>query len=232
VAQPARHRAIRRPGGVGRHPDRDMGPGASGPATASWPSAAGPRRTPVDMLRTRVVQLMRQNGWKRVAVTSPDKSAGKSTTCCNLLASLSRQTDRRTILFDLDLRRPALASILGHKGEVSFSAVLEGGSLREAGDPVQRGLGRVDELPARAQPDRASPVRPHGERAGADREDLPARHHDLRHAADAGDGRRARLPQERGLRDRRRRRRDDDDRPDRHLSRRRSRARRTCWASC
>jgi Mrp family chromosome partitioning ATPase len=80
----------------------------------------------VDMLRTRVVQLMRQNGWKRVAVTSPDKSAGKSTTCCNLLASLSRQTDRRTILFDLDLRRPALANILGHKGDVSFSAVLAG----------------------------------------------------------------------------------------------------------
>jgi Mrp family chromosome partitioning ATPase len=80
----------------------------------------------VDMLRTRVVQLMRQNGWKRVAVTSPDKSAGKSTTCCNLLASLSRQTDRRTILFDLDLRRPALANILGHKGDVSFSSVLSG----------------------------------------------------------------------------------------------------------
>jgi Mrp family chromosome partitioning ATPase len=80
----------------------------------------------VDMLRTRVGQLMRQNGWKRVAVTSPDKSAGKSTTCCNLLASLSRQTDRRTILFDLDLRRPALANILGHKGDVSFSSVLAG----------------------------------------------------------------------------------------------------------
>jgi Mrp family chromosome partitioning ATPase len=86
----------------------------------------GPEANAVDMLRTRVVQLMRQNGWKRVAITSPDKSAGKSTTCCNLLASLSRQTDRRTILFDLDLRRPALANILGHKGDVSFSAVLSG----------------------------------------------------------------------------------------------------------
>ena len=86
----------------------------------------GPEANAIDMLRTRVVQLMRQNGWRRVAVTSPDKSAGKSTTCCNLLASLSRQTDRRTMLFDLDLRRPALASILGHTGEESFSAVLAG----------------------------------------------------------------------------------------------------------
>jgi len=88
--------------------------------------AGGTEANAVDMLRTRVVQLMRQNGWKRVAVTSPDKSAGKSTTCCNLLASLSRQTDRRTMLFDLDLRRPALANILGHKGEESFSSVLAG----------------------------------------------------------------------------------------------------------
>jgi Mrp family chromosome partitioning ATPase len=86
----------------------------------------GAEANAVDMLRTRIVQLMRQNGWKRLAVTSPDKSAGKSTTCCNLLASLSRQTDRRTMLFDLDLRRPALASILGHKGELSFAAVLAG----------------------------------------------------------------------------------------------------------
>jgi protein-tyrosine kinase len=80
----------------------------------------------IDMLRTRVAQMMRQNGWRRVAVTSPDKSAGKSTTCANLLVSLSRQADRRTILFDLDLRRPALAEILGHKGEHSVVDVLEG----------------------------------------------------------------------------------------------------------
>ena len=86
----------------------------------------GTEASAVDMLRTRILQLMRQNGWRRLAVTSPDKSAGKSTTCCNLLASLSRQTDRRTMLFDLDLRRPALASILGHRGEVSFSSVLAG----------------------------------------------------------------------------------------------------------
>jgi protein-tyrosine kinase len=60
----------------------------------------------------------------RVAVTSPDKSAGKSTTCANLLASLSRQTDRRTILFDLDLRRPALAEHPRAQGEHGFSTVL------------------------------------------------------------------------------------------------------------
>jgi protein-tyrosine kinase len=86
----------------------------------------GPETNSVDMLRTRIVQLMRQNDWHRVAVTSPDKAAGKSTTCANLLVSLSRQADRRTILFDLDMRRPSLANILGHKGTDGFAAVLEG----------------------------------------------------------------------------------------------------------
>jgi len=86
----------------------------------------GPETNSVDMLRTRVVQLMRQNDWKRVAVTSPDKAAGKSTTCANLLVSLARQADRRTILCDLDMRRPSIAGIFGHKGEDGFAAVLAG----------------------------------------------------------------------------------------------------------
>lgn len=86
---------------------------------------SGPQSSPYDMLRTKVMQMMRQNDWKRLAITSPDKSAGKSTTCCNLLASFSRQADRRSILIDLDMRRPAVASILGHKGQYSFADVLE-----------------------------------------------------------------------------------------------------------
>jgi len=87
---------------------------------------SGPETNSIDMLRTRVVQLMRQNDWKRVAVTSPDKAAGKSTTCANLLVSLARQADRRTILCDLDMRRPSIAGIFGQKGEEGFAAVLAG----------------------------------------------------------------------------------------------------------
>lgn len=86
----------------------------------------GGKSSSVDLLRTRVVQMLRQNGWTRIAVTSPDKSAGKTTTCCNLLASLSHQTEIRSMLFDLDMRRPNVAATLGYKGEHSFWEVLEG----------------------------------------------------------------------------------------------------------
>ena len=87
---------------------------------------SGAQSSAVDMMRTRIVQQMRQNGWKRLAITSPDKGVGKSTTCANLLVSLSRQLDRRMIFFDLDMRRPSMASILGHSGEEGVAAVLSG----------------------------------------------------------------------------------------------------------
>jgi protein-tyrosine kinase len=80
----------------------------------------------VDHFRTRILQMLRQNNWKRIAVTSPDKAAGKTTTCCNLLASLSHQPEIRSMLIDLDMRKPNVAATLGHKGEHSFWEVLEG----------------------------------------------------------------------------------------------------------
>ena len=80
----------------------------------------------VDMMRTRVLQQMRDNGWRRLAITSPTAACGKSTIALNLAMSLQRQSDLRTVLVELDLRRPALAKMLGIKEDLSFAHVLEG----------------------------------------------------------------------------------------------------------
>ena len=80
----------------------------------------------IDMLRTRVLQQMRIHGWRRLAITSPGRDCGKSTVALNLAFSLSRQSDLRTIVCDMDLKRPALAGILGLKGSRSFARVLQG----------------------------------------------------------------------------------------------------------
>ena len=80
----------------------------------------------IDMMRTRVLQQMRGNGWRRLAITSPTASCGKSTIALNLAMSLQRQSDLRTVLVELDLRRPALAKMLGIKDDLSFAHVLEG----------------------------------------------------------------------------------------------------------
>ncbi len=70
--------------------------------------AASGVATPFDILRTKALLQMRQQGWKRLAITSPMPRSGKTTTACNLALGLGRQRDLRAILFDLDLRDPSV----------------------------------------------------------------------------------------------------------------------------
>lgn len=69
---------------------------------------AGSKATPFDILRTKALLQMRQNGWKRIAITSPMPQAGKTTNACNMALGFGRQRDLRTILFDFDLRDPSV----------------------------------------------------------------------------------------------------------------------------
>jgi Mrp family chromosome partitioning ATPase len=79
-----------------------------------------------DVMRTRLLQQMRANNWRRVAITSPTAGCGKSTTSLNLAFSLARQSDLTMLLAEVDMRRPALARILGIKADHSFARVLDG----------------------------------------------------------------------------------------------------------
>lgn len=79
-----------------------------------------------DVLRTRVLQQAKANGWRRIAITSPSPSCGKSTLVLNLAFSLARQSDQRTIVADMDMRRPALARMLGLQDTLNISDVLSG----------------------------------------------------------------------------------------------------------
>lgn len=81
---------------------------------------------PFDMLRTRILQQASANGWKRVALVSPHSGCGKSTTAANLVFSFSRQSDLRTMVLDLDLRRQGLAKVLGQKSRHTMGDVLRG----------------------------------------------------------------------------------------------------------
>ena len=72
-----------------------------------------PAHVAFDVLRTRLLAALRENGWKRVAITSPTKNCGKTFVAANLAISLARQADCKTVLMDLDLRNPSLAKVLG-----------------------------------------------------------------------------------------------------------------------
>ncbi|MEL6475850.1 MAG: CpsD/CapB family tyrosine-protein kinase [Pseudomonadota bacterium] len=66
-----------------------------------------------DVLRTRILRVFRKHGWTRLGITSATKSCGKTFASTNLALSMSRQQNCRTILFDMDLRVPNVARVLG-----------------------------------------------------------------------------------------------------------------------
>ncbi|MCO5062897.1 MAG: P-loop NTPase [Rhizobiaceae bacterium] len=85
-----------------------------------------PARGSFDMLRTKILQEMRQNGWKTIGITSPTAACGKSTVSANLAFSLSHQTDCRSVLIDLDLRRPSIGKTMGMTQTPSIEDFLTG----------------------------------------------------------------------------------------------------------
>lgn len=82
--------------------------------------------TPFDVMRTKVLQTMRANKWRRLAITSPTAGCGKSTIALNLGFSFARQPDIRTMVFELDLRRPSIAKMMGLQPQKNFADVLQG----------------------------------------------------------------------------------------------------------
>ena len=86
----------------------------------------GREATEFDKLRTRLLQQMQAKGWRRLAITSPGPSSGKSTISLNLGYSLARQDTLRTIVCEMDLRRPSLGRLIGLPEKKNFSKVLDG----------------------------------------------------------------------------------------------------------
>ena len=85
--------------------------------------------TPFDILRTKILLQMKENGWTRLAVTSPMPSAGKTTTSCNLALGLGRQKELRSMLFDLDLRDPSVHSFFEQQPNKSIGSLLQGNAM-------------------------------------------------------------------------------------------------------
>jgi Mrp family chromosome partitioning ATPase len=65
------------------------------------------------MIRTRLLQTMRSNKWRSIAVSSAAAGEGKSLTAINLGLSISREGNQNVFLIDLDMRRPTIARYLG-----------------------------------------------------------------------------------------------------------------------
>jgi len=82
-----------------------------------------------DLLRTQVLQKMKENGWRTLAITSPTPEAGKSVVAINLAMSIAQQTDKTAMLVDFDLRRPKIGTYLGLPMEKSLNDLLGGSAV-------------------------------------------------------------------------------------------------------
>ncbi|MCB1797287.1 MAG: CpsD/CapB family tyrosine-protein kinase [Gammaproteobacteria bacterium] len=69
---------------------------------------ADPVANHYSVLRTHVLQRMRANNWRALAVTSPNEGAGKTLTAINLAISMAREANHTVLLVDLDLKRPSI----------------------------------------------------------------------------------------------------------------------------
>jgi len=67
---------------------------------------------PFRLLRTQILMQMREKGWQTLAVTSPNKGAGKSTVALNLAMSFAMEADYTALLVDADLRDPDVRHML------------------------------------------------------------------------------------------------------------------------
>ena len=73
----------------------------------------GPFIDAYKILRTQVMQRLRENGWNVVGVTSPGYGEGKTLTAVNLAVSLAMDTTQTVLLVDSDLQDPTVHQIFG-----------------------------------------------------------------------------------------------------------------------
>ena len=108
------------------------------------------------MLRTQVLQRMMENNWRSLAIFSPCRDEGKTTTAINLAVSLANDHLHTVLLVDFDLKRPTVAAKLGISPQRGADDLLRGDAQVEDCLYHPQGFDRLVVLPARSAMDNSS----------------------------------------------------------------------------
>jgi exopolysaccharide/PEP-CTERM locus tyrosine autokinase len=76
------------------------------------------------ILRTQILQRLREKGWNSLAITSPGQNEGKTLTAINLAISLAMEVDHSVLLVDADLRHPTVHTYFGIEPKLGLSDYL------------------------------------------------------------------------------------------------------------
>jgi len=111
--------------------------------------ASGPAGPAFKMLRTQVLQRLRQHGWNTLAVISPSPKDGKTFTAINLAIAIAGDTNHTTLLVDFDLRNPSVHQRFGIRPEVGVEQCLRGEAAVAEALINPQGFPKLLLLPAR-----------------------------------------------------------------------------------
>jgi receptor protein-tyrosine kinase len=75
-------------------------------------------------IRTNLLSLSPDNPLQAIQLTSALHSEGKTITSCNLAFALAQESEKKTILVDADMRKPAIHKLLGIPKEPGLSEIL------------------------------------------------------------------------------------------------------------
>jgi protein-tyrosine kinase len=102
------------------------------------------------MLRTQVLQRMMENNWRSLAIFSPCRDEGKTTTAINLAISVANDHLHTVLLVDFDLKRPSLGAKLGLSPQKGADDLLRGEAEVEECLYHPDGFDRLVLLPVRS----------------------------------------------------------------------------------
>ena len=80
----------------------------------------------IDLLRTRMLHTLRAQGWRRVAIAAPTSGCGATWVTTNLAQGLARIPNSRTIVMDLNFRKPGVAQALALPVQGDMAGFLTG----------------------------------------------------------------------------------------------------------
>jgi protein-tyrosine kinase len=78
-----------------------------------------------NLIRSKLVSLQRERGWRMLGVVSATPNVGKSFVSSNVAAAMSRDPRFQTYLIDLDLRRGTIREIFGIETDEGIVSYLE-----------------------------------------------------------------------------------------------------------